>query len=325
MEASSPPFIPVPSLPNLRDIGGYQIASTSTPRSVRRKLFFRAADPSKCDANGIRQLRDELGISTIFDIRAKPEMERNINTDGDVAAWEKRLADVSEDGNGTIQRIWVPVFKEEDYGPEQVALRYQMYGKEGTEVRSSPPATPEIGRQLLADSVYGPMILMADPNQGFARAYEAILKHGVPNFNRILKHIAYVDTSKPKQGILIHCTAGKDRTGVFVAVLLSLLGVDDETIAYEYTLTEVGLKEMKPYFLERIMANETFQKPDGPGRAGAERMVTCTKENMLATLEMMRREYGSAEGYVLNACGLSKDEMEAVKRILTMDGKNSAL
>ena len=134
-----------------------------------------------------------------------------------------------------------------------------------------------------------------------------------------------MDPSKSNRGILVHCTAGKDRTGMFAALLLSLLGVDDETIAYEYTLTEVGLKELKPFFLERIMANETFQRPGGPGRAGAERMVTCTRENMLATLEMMRREYGSAEGYVVDAGGLSKEDIEAIRRVMTVDGKGAAL
>ena len=134
MDASCPPFIFSPSLPNLREIGGYR-TSSAPPRSVRRKLVFRSADPSKCDEASIRRLRDDLGISIIFDLRAKPEVDRCENTEADVAAWEKRLADVSSDGNGTIKRIWAPVFEEEVYGPEQVAIRFQEYAREGSEVR----------------------------------------------------------------------------------------------------------------------------------------------------------------------------------------------
>src|SRR5262249_29793110 len=33
---------------------------------------------------------------------------------------------------------------------------------------------------------------------------------------------------------LIHCSAGKDRTGVVVAIVLGILGVEDQTIAYDY-------------------------------------------------------------------------------------------
>ena len=162
-------------------------------------------------------------------------------------------------------------------------------------------------------------------SQGFVKAYQQILAHGIPSFTRILRHISSIDPSKANEGILVHCTAGKDRTGVFAALLLSLLGGRVGLGRYFKRLTEVGLKELKPVFLERIMANETFQRPGGPGRAGAERMVTCTRENMLATLEMMRREYGSAEGYVVDAGGLSREEMEAIRRVMIVDGKGPAL
>lgn len=35
-------------------------------------------------------------------------------------------------------------------------------------------------------------------------------------------------------GVLFHCTAGKDRTGVVSAILLALVGVSDEDIGYRY-------------------------------------------------------------------------------------------
>ena len=38
--------------------------------------------------------------------------------------------------------------------------------------------------------------------------------------------------------VVVHCMAGKDRTGVVCALTLALLGVSDEDIAADYALTE---------------------------------------------------------------------------------------
>lgn len=73
--------------------------------------------------------------------------------------------------------------------------------------------------------------------QGFTAAYTDILESAPPSFTQILRHII----ERPSSPLLLHCTAGKDRTGVFCALVLSLCGVDDETVAHEYSLTEAGL------------------------------------------------------------------------------------
>lgn len=77
--------------------------------------------------------------------------------------------------------------------------------------------------------------------QGFTKAYSDILERGAEDaYPKILRHIA----NEPEKPLIIHCSAGKDRTGVICALLLSLCGVDDETVAKEYELTEKGLVSM---------------------------------------------------------------------------------
>jgi len=68
--------------------------------------------------------------------------------------------------------------------------------------------------------------------------------------------------------ILIHCTAGKDRTGLLVAIILSLCGVDDEIVAHEYALSNRGLEERREDFVAYLITTEAL-KGD---REGAERM-----------------------------------------------------
>jgi protein tyrosine phosphatase len=89
-------------------------------------------------------------------------------------------------------------------------------------------------------------------NQGFVRAYTSILENGPPSYSVILRHLAH----KPSEPLIIHCTAGKDRTGVICALVLSLCGVDDEIIAQEYSLTEVGLSQAwKEAVIQHLMSH----------------------------------------------------------------------
>lgn len=65
-----------------------------------------------------------------------------------------------------------------------------------------------------------------------------------------MKTIAHADG-----GVLVHCAAGKDRTGTLVALALDLAGVDREAILADYLLTG----ERIPRIIERMMGSETYR------------------------------------------------------------------
>lgn len=173
-----------------------------------------------------------------------------------------------------IKREWVPVFAKEDYGPEQVGLRYKNYTRAGSD--------------------------------GFVMAYRDISKSGPSAYGAIFRHLAQ---PKPTPCV-VHCTAGKDRTGVVIALLFMLAGVDDEKIAEEYSLTDLGLAPLKPLFTERLLKNPALEG----NREGVGNMISSKKENMAATIKMLREEYGSAEGYMGSQCQLSDEEIAQLRR-----------
>ena len=100
--------------------------------------------------------------------------------------------------------------------------------------------------------------------QGFVHAYADILRAGASAFSTIFQHLVHAPSA-----CLVHCTAGKDRTGVFVALILSLLGCSDEVVAHEYALTDQGLAHKKPVFIERLLQTEALKG----NRKGVENMV----------------------------------------------------
>src|SRR5947207_11643502 len=70
--------------------------------------------------------------------------------------------------------------------------------------------------------------------------YIDMLLEGAPSIARALAILAH-ERAYP---VLFHCAAGKDRTGVLAAVILSLLGVPADVVADDYALSPLGMDRM---------------------------------------------------------------------------------
>lgn len=278
----TPPFVDVPGLPNFRDCGGYPVTNTSGEdgdakphKIIRRGILFRSSEPSLLTDDGIAILRDTLRITHVFDLRSLPEIEHDAKHDGrQPREW---------DG---AQRVFAPVFLDEDYSPEAVARRYAHFS--------------------------------SAEGEGFVHVYERILKSGTDPigaqpFAAVLRHLA--SASQAPTPILTHCTAGKDRTGVLCALVLSLCGVPDDAVAHEYSLTDLGLGHRRAEFV----GNLTRSGPLKGDRAAAERMVGSRPAAMLGTLALIRREYGGVEAFVKGQCGLSDEEIGRIRENLVVE------
>ena len=161
--------------------------------------------------------------------------------------------------------------------------------------------------------------------QGFVKAYSSILTaaadpdHPYAPFTTILNHLAEPDPSP----MLIHCTAGKDRTGVICALILSLCGVDDKTVAEEYELTQRGLAARRQELVAHLLnvaEKMNIESIKGNPEA-AERMVGARKDSMLATLAMIREKYGSVETYVVDQCRVTPAAVDQIRNnlVVTVD------
>jgi protein-tyrosine phosphatase len=109
----------------------------------------------------------------------------------------------------------------------------------------------------------------------------------------------------PEGGVLIHCAAGKDRTGLISALLLGLVDVPAETIAADYAMTADLLRPRTEEWLE-----------NGPGeRAEREAMVARfapTAEVMLEVLDQLDRRYGGVGPYLADA-GVTPEQLQRLR------------
>jgi len=125
--------------------------------------------------------------------------------------------------------------------------------------------------------------------------YLAILEHAGENFARAAAAVA----GAPEAAVLVHCAGGADRTGLVVALLLRVAGVDVDTIAADYAESE---QSWAPFVGQWI---------DGAGdegeRAKRRLLSVMPAEAMRDVLLELERRYGGAREYLIRAGAPGQD------------------
>ncbi|KAL7283863.1 hypothetical protein ACG7TL_003303 [Trametes sanguinea] len=142
----------------------------------------------------------------------------------------------------------------------------------------------------------------------FLEAYTTILKCNSSCLERVLLHLR----DRPLEPCVIHCTAGKDRTGVFAAAILMLLGARDEDIVADYALSEIGLQPVVPMFAMRFQREAVFRD----NWTGTLNMGSSRPETMRAFLGHVRREYGGIETFLRKHTSLTDDDFRRIRENL---------
>jgi protein-tyrosine phosphatase len=143
-----------------------------------------------------------------------------------------------------------------------------------------------------------------------ARMAEGYVLTARLSHTNIASAIAAVSDAPPG-GVVVHCHAGKERTGIVAALLLSLAGVPDEMVAEDWIASDSFLQPL----YEEWLANET----DPTIRAKRAEGFVTHAEHILDVLSHVRRSHGSLEEYLL-AGGLRTDQLERARRRLDSSG-----
>jgi protein-tyrosine phosphatase len=121
-------------------------------------------------------------------------------------------------------------------------------------------------------------------------SYRYYVRHNTPRFRALFAHML-----EDRAPLVIHCTAGKDRTGFACALILHALGVSEDVIAEDYLLTN------------RFYRRDPAASPDLPD--DVKQVLASVEESFLAAaFEAVAAEYGSLETYFGDALGLGPRE-----------------
>ncbi|HMS59186.1 MAG TPA: tyrosine-protein phosphatase [Tepidiformaceae bacterium] len=109
--------------------------------------------------------------------------------------------------------------------------------------------------------------------------------------------------------VLVHCTAGKDRTGVLLGMLMELLGADDDDIANEYGLSDASIDRLIAYLRS---TGRALEGTDDEIRA----RLSTPADRMAGFIQLLRARHGSTEAFLAGR-GLRADEIGAIRELLT--------
>jgi hypothetical protein len=141
-----------------------------------------------------------------------------------------------------------------------------------------------------------------DPATFLADRYVDMLASGRDAIARALRILGEPE-SLP---LVFHCAAGKDRTGVVAAILLSLLGVGDDDIATDYSLSRLGM----PRFKEWVIA--TYPEAADAMSDQPSAFLDAPAEAMHLFLERVRTAFGSVHDYAAGL-GVTDETLTAVR------------
>lgn len=211
----------------------------------------------------------------------------------------------TEDGRSTRWRVMVRAGNLDKVTPagQQALLDYGIR----TIVDLRDPAEVEEYPDVFAQStavVYRHLPILRN---GYANGYVPLGKL-YTNYldaypSEVGKIITAVAESTP--GTLIHCHAGKDRTGIVTALLLGAVGVPEQVIAEDYALTTAQIAhlvaEWREYALKHGSDMERFEHD-----------VSADAATMLGTLAHLRHRYGGVAQY-LSSCGVTVQDLDRLK------------
>jgi protein-tyrosine phosphatase len=121
-----------------------------------------------------------------------------------------------------------------------------------------------------------------------ARRYREMLDDA----DEVIADVLATLTDPATYPVLVHCTAGKDRTGIVTAIVLGALGVGDDHIASDYAASGPGMARK----VDMLIA----EHPDARDRIErvAAAMITANPYTMRDFLAGIRRDHGSVAGYL---------------------------
>src|ERR1700688_4674857 len=151
------------------------------------------------------------------------------------------------------------------------------------------PIEPTVTAALRSRLAAGGPVLPTDALEVMRDSYRSYVRQNTPSYRALFAHLL-----EDRAPLVIHCTAGKDRTGFACALILHALGVSEDVIAEDYLLT-----------------NRFYRRPTTSSDLPDDvRQVLGSVESsfLAAAFDAISADYGNLESYFSDGLGLGASE-----------------
>lgn len=138
-----------------------------------------------------------------------------------------------------------------------------------------------------------------DMRRALAETYRIFVRNHTDAYRALFDHLV----DEPGYPLVFHCSAGKDRTGLAAALVLSALDVPRHTVEEDYLLTNVCWTADVPYAAQL--------RPDM-----RDALLGAHPEYLGAAFDEIEHRHGSVAGFLAGPLGLTPDRAEILRRHL---------
>jgi protein-tyrosine phosphatase len=227
---------------NVRDVGGLTTADGGT---VRGGVLLRSDNLQGLTAADVRRLVDDIGLRHVIDLRSEVEVE--------------------VEGPGPLTR------------ESAVTIHHLSLFAEGgvyTDVEADTPPKIDTDKVL-------PWQSRNDEGSESERSVGHYLGYLAERPDSVVSALRVIARAPQEGPAVVHCAAGKDRTGVVVAIALHVAGVTREEIVADYAATGERLEAI----LARLRASPTYAQDLDSRPADTHMPRPYTMEKFLTVLD----------------------------------------
>ena len=145
-------------------------------------------------------------------------------------------------------------------------------------------------------------------HQLMIEAYRAYVLDFCTQWSALLKGLAEPGTLPA----LIHCTYGKDRTGVAVAIVLRAIGVPREKVMEDYLLSNKFWESKTEQYSCLANCSSCFRTP----RSEVEALMEVRPEYLQASFAAIDEHYGSFDNYLYRGLGIDEATLQRLRSAL---------